>query len=245
MSGSLIPDAQPAAEMPPATSGEQTPPSADRPTWLPEKFKTPEDLARSYGELEKTFGRKEEEFRTKWEQERLAARPEKPDAYKLPEAPGVGDDQPLTQWWRNFAHEAGLSQEQFEKAVANYTETIQATLPKPEEELAKLGENAKPRTEAVGLWAAKTFDAEEMDAIKRACTTAAGVRAMEKLMASAQGMPPSERAFENGGPPQDDEAAIKSLMMDRRYWSPADRDPAVMRRVEAYFERQSNRKGGR
>lgn len=242
---SLIPDAPAPTETAPPVAGEQAAPATERPTWLPEKFKTPEDLARSYGELEKTFGRKEEEFRAKWEQERLASRPEKPDAYKLPELPGVADDQPLTQWWRNFAHESGLSQEQFEKAVAAYTETIQATMPNPEQELAKLGDNAGPRTEAVGLWASKTFDAEELDAIRRACTTAAGVRAMEKLMASAQGMPPSERVFEQGGPPEDDEATIKSLMMDRRYWSPADRDPAVVRRVEAFYERQASRKGGR
>lgn len=236
MSGSLIPDTP--AEAAPPTAEAGAAPAGDRPTWLPEKFKTPEDLARSYGELEKTFGRKEEEFRTKWEQERLAARPEKPDAYKLPEVPGIAEDQPLTQWWRGFAHQAGLTQEQFEKAVATYTETIQATLPKPDEELSKLGDNARQRTEAVGLWATKTFDADEMDAIKRACTTAAGVRAMEKLMSLASGQPPADRVFEASAPQEEDENAIRNLMMDRRYWSAADRDPAIVKRVEAFFERK-------
>lgn len=33
------------------------PPKVDRPAWLPEKFKTPEDMAKSYGELEKRFSR--------------------------------------------------------------------------------------------------------------------------------------------------------------------------------------------
>jgi hypothetical protein len=237
MSESLIPDTP--AETPAELVEAAAPASApDRPTWLPEKFKSPEDLARSYSELEKTFGRKEEELRAKFEQERLARRPEKPDAYKLPDVSGVADDAPLTQWWRNFAHETGLSQEQFEKAVAAYTETVQAALPKPEQELAKLGENAPARTQAVGLWASKTFDAEEMDAIKRACTTAAGVRAMERVMALANNQPTGERAFEMSGPPQDDEAAIRSLMLDRRYWSSADRDPAIVKRVEDYFARQ-------
>lgn len=32
------------------------PPAPDRPEWLPEKFKTPEDLARAYGELETRLG---------------------------------------------------------------------------------------------------------------------------------------------------------------------------------------------
>ena len=43
------------------TQSEQAPqedtsvPSSDRPTWLPEKFQNPEDLAKAYGELEKKF----------------------------------------------------------------------------------------------------------------------------------------------------------------------------------------------
>lgn len=44
---------------PPATpTPEPTAPPADpsRPQWLPEKFKSPEDLARAYGELEKKLG---------------------------------------------------------------------------------------------------------------------------------------------------------------------------------------------
>ncbi len=34
----------------------QTPAAPERPAWLPEKFKTPEDLAKSYTELEKKLG---------------------------------------------------------------------------------------------------------------------------------------------------------------------------------------------
>jgi len=39
----------------PAPAGEKT----ERPAWLPEKFATPEDLAKSYAELEKAAGKKE------------------------------------------------------------------------------------------------------------------------------------------------------------------------------------------
>jgi len=39
---------------PAKTAPESPPPApAERPAWLPEKFKTPEDLVKSYGELEK------------------------------------------------------------------------------------------------------------------------------------------------------------------------------------------------
>lgn len=45
---------QRASAAPPTNEPPQTPPAApDRPAWLPEKFKTPEDLAKAYSELEK------------------------------------------------------------------------------------------------------------------------------------------------------------------------------------------------
>lgn len=37
---------------------QQTPPTEPRPEWLPEKFKTPEELARAYRELERKLGEK-------------------------------------------------------------------------------------------------------------------------------------------------------------------------------------------
>jgi len=37
------------------------PPAGDRPGWLPEKFKSPEDLAKAYGELEKKLSQKKPE----------------------------------------------------------------------------------------------------------------------------------------------------------------------------------------
>lgn len=39
----------------------EEPQSQDRPQWLPEKFKSPEDMARAYSELEKKLGSKPEE----------------------------------------------------------------------------------------------------------------------------------------------------------------------------------------
>ena len=36
----------------------------NRPEWLPEKFSTPEDMAKSYSELESWKGKKEEDIRS-------------------------------------------------------------------------------------------------------------------------------------------------------------------------------------
>lgn len=47
---------QPTLEELAAKMDEQAPPTQeDRPTWLPEKFKSPEEMAKAYGELEKKF----------------------------------------------------------------------------------------------------------------------------------------------------------------------------------------------
>lgn len=47
-------DAANAATPPEGTEG--TPPAEDRPQWLPEKFKSPEDMAKAYAELESKLG---------------------------------------------------------------------------------------------------------------------------------------------------------------------------------------------
>lgn len=41
--------------------GNPVTPSTERPTWLPEKFKSPEDMAKAYGELEKAHTQKSQE----------------------------------------------------------------------------------------------------------------------------------------------------------------------------------------
>lgn len=50
-----------AANAVPPTDGDNTPPSdpptEDRPQWLPEKFKSPEDMAKAYAELESKLGK--------------------------------------------------------------------------------------------------------------------------------------------------------------------------------------------
>lgn len=45
-----------ANEITPPEGTEGTPPAEDRPQWLPEKFKSPEDMAKAYAELESKLG---------------------------------------------------------------------------------------------------------------------------------------------------------------------------------------------
>lgn len=48
---------KPSSSSPPAPA-QQPAPAGERPAWLPEKFKSPEDLAKAYGELEGKLGGK-------------------------------------------------------------------------------------------------------------------------------------------------------------------------------------------
>jgi hypothetical protein len=221
-----------------------------RPEWLPEKFwdskaKAPnvENLAKSYVELEK--GRSNiEELKAKWEAERLAARPETPDSYTLPENEALDPEalaaSPIVQLWRKAAYEAGLGQEQFEAVINEYVETeIRRMEAQREAEMAKLGDNAVARTQAVALWAQKVLgaDTEEFAALQRMAVDAAGVRALEKLMEltrdidTGAGDPPEKE-------PELTEADVRKIMNTPAYYHPQKRDPAVVARVEEFFRKK-------
>jgi hypothetical protein len=225
-----------------------TPEEVARPDWLPEKFwdgetKAPniENLAKSYAELEKNRGNTDE-LKAKWEAERLAARPEAPDGYALPDHEALDVEamaaSPVVQLWRKAAHEAGLGQEQFQSVIAEYAEAEVARMEADRvAEMAKLGENAAARTEAVALWASKVLgDTPEFEALQRMAVDAAGVQALEKLMDLMRDIDTGA-----GDPvtrePETTEADIRALMNTPAYYHPQKRDPAVVARVEAFFKK--------
>lgn len=241
----------PPGETPPPAGGDTPPPAVERPDWLPEKFwdgeaKAPrvDALAKSYAELEKTRV-DPAKLKEAWEAERIAGRPEAPDAYKLPEDERFDAEalaaSPVVGLWRKAAHEAGLPQDAFEKVLTEYADAEIARMEQQTAaELAALGENGKARTEAVGLWARRVFgETPKLDAIAQVTTTAAGVEAVEHLMKllNDAGVDPGEFEPDNRG--QETLADIRKLMDSREYWDPSKRDPAVVKRVEDFFARQA------
>src|SRR6056300_1544635 len=68
---------------------EDLQPKDERPEWLPEKYKTGEDLAKAYKELESKLGTKEEDLRAKFmeeiQSEAFKDRPESAGDYQLPD----------------------------------------------------------------------------------------------------------------------------------------------------------------
>lgn len=209
-----------------------------RPEWLPEKFKTPEDLVTSYSNLESRMGKGEEDIRTsimeEIEGEAFANRPETSGDYALPEgteeiAEDLAND-PNVEWWSNFAWENGFSQDEFE-------EGLQRMIPQGpdlEAEAAKLGDNSSARIEAVSLWAQKNVPEEMSDAVMAMGESAAGVELLEHFMSMNDGVNLSGEGSTAAGLSQDE---LRSMMQDPRYWDNTRRDPGFVKQVDEGFSK--------
>lgn len=232
-------------------AGQSIEPAA-RPEFIPEKFWDTETnqvrvegLAKSYAELEKTRGNVDG-LREQWENERLASRPETPDAYALPANEALDMDalaaSPIVSLWRKAAHEAALPQEAFERVINEYAQAeIDSMTARQTAELQKLGENANDRTTAVRLWAEKTFKEGELYAVQRIATDADGVQALERIMSalSEQGIDvgPGEGATQ-----EESYQDIQKLMQSKEYYDSSRRDPKVVARVENWFKNNAGKK---
>lgn len=102
----MVKKAEGASQPPTSEAPPEDPPKEDRPGWLPEKFKTPEDLAKAYQELQSKLGKPAEQQNTdnnpptdqKAAQEELANR---------------GLD--FTEFSNEFAQKGELTAESYEK----------------------------------------------------------------------------------------------------------------------------------
>lgn len=213
--------------------------AVERPEWLPEKFKTPEDLVSSYSHLESKLGKTDEELRAavkeELHQEQWRDRPATVGDYTIPdsldEEAAVGDD--LLNWWAQFSYDHGFGQEKFEAGIEKYVTALTGGIDL-EEEHTKLGENADARIEAVKLWANQFFSEEQYDAVERLGETANGIEVLEKIM-SAINVTPVAGNVEAASQLSEDE--LRSMMMDERYWKQGARDPAFVKQVEDGFSK--------
>ena len=213
-------------------------PVSDRPEWLPEKFKSPEDMAASYSELESKLGQGETALREKiiaeLEKETYANRPATVGDYTIPEAvdEGLATDNELFQWWAKHAYENGYSQEQFEDGINQYAAALEAMQPDLEAEKTALGDNAEARIEAVDLWSKKFFPEEYNDVIIGMGQSAKGIEALEYIMSNMQQQAVSSDGQSASHVTEDD---LKSMMQDPRYWNPVKREQGFVKKVEEGF----------
>lgn len=230
-------DAAPAAEVQvEAPQAAET----DRPEWLPEKYKTPEDLAKAYKALESKIGAKDEDLRNaimeELQQEAYAERPESAGDYQLPETvdPETAVDSELLNWWADHAFENGYSQDEFQKGIEMYMASGMDQGPDLDAERGKLGDNSADRINAASLFATKFFPQDALPAIERMCESAEGIVALEHMMEAMK-----DGSFSGNSAPSagSSEADLREMMKDDRYHHPVHRDPAFVRQVEEGFKK--------
>ncbi len=215
-----------------------------RPDWLPEKFKDPEQLAQAYAELEKQFSSREQEPQQEEEQE--FENVEAADEY-LKEN-GLDFEDLSNSFWENN----GLSEEQYDlleaagipsdivdqfidgqMAVKNQTQAAVFDAAGGEEGYAQMMN-----------WATNTLSEREQDAYNAAVNSGD----MESVMLAVQGLNARFRSEYGDNPTLvqgqaadvtagafQSVAEITAAMSDPRY----EKDPAYRSSVEAKLQRSS------
>ena len=232
-----------------ATTTEPSP----RPEYVPEKFWNVdkgeinmEEFGKSYVNLEKYVGGKKEELREQivdeLQQEAIAERPEKVEGYELPKLPeGVTEEivnaNPMTDWWKNFCYENAYDQETFEEGVNKYVDMYMGNQVDVDAEKEKLGENADARLDAVNNWASTFFTPEQYEAISGSLGQSVdGIEALEKMMNANKQTISNAQNFTQPERPLTLED-VRSMMKDKRYFDPKERDESYVRKVDDAFAR--------
>jgi hypothetical protein len=248
---------QPAAAAPAAT-----PPA--RPEFIEEKFWDAhkgsvrlEELAKSYKEIQARMSTRNDDLRKSlradMDSERLGRRPAAADKYvpqppkgALPDGVEFKPDvnNPLFKWWGEHAWNAGLSQEDYERGIGVYLESLGYQMPDPKEELKKLGDNGVERVTRAQQWAKGNLSDTSYKMLEQLATTAQGVQLVEEMVrltaGHAQGRGPAGTGY--------DVPSLESLqqkMKDPRYHDQFKRDPAYVREIEEGFKRLVAAGGGR
>jgi gas vesicle protein len=142
---------------------EQTPLEFDRPEWMPEKFKSVQDMARGYQSLEQKLGSAPAEYSL-----------EKAESWLDSSYEGV-------QTMLEVAKEKRVPQEVLDtmfQVTGDYLSQYRVDYDKEKE---KLGKDAKERIERVEDWAKSNLSESAFNALTNSLDTADGVMAVEEL----------------------------------------------------------------
>jgi len=156
----------------------EQPEASERPEWLAEKFKTPEELAKAYGELEKKIGTSDSV----------------PDDYQIQLPEGVDEnyvlDDPLVTWFKGMAKEAHMDQATFDTFLHGWiTHEIDGMKANKAEEYKALGANAQNRLKDLGDWGKANLSAHEWELFRSAASNAQGIELLEALVGKTREAP--------------------------------------------------------
>lgn len=160
---------------PPGDNGDD-----DQSWFKKDKYKTVEDQAKAYNELEKKLGEKNE----------MLGAPEG-GKYELTFPEGIEGEfiegDPLMEAFTAKAAELNLSQGAFDQLLHTYLEQEAASLQvNKEKEIKDLGDNADRRLDALGKWGSANLDAETYEIFRGVASTAEGVKLLEALVSNSR-----------------------------------------------------------
>jgi hypothetical protein len=216
----------------------------ERPEWLPEKYKSGEDLAKAYKELESKLGTKDEDIRAEVlkeiEAESFKDRPDSAGDYQLPDYIDEESaiDSEVLEWWANHAFTYGFSQAEFEQGLEKVVKAVEGEMIDTDAEIEKLGDNANARIEAAALFSKQFFPEEHMDSIERLTETADGLKVLEFIMEKMQSPSMGGDATPSG---KITEQGLREMMQDERYWHPARRNNDFIQEVNNGFQKLYNK----
>lgn len=236
------------ANTPPAP--EVTPPTEDRPEWLPEKFASPEDLAKAYAELESKLGKSKPDAAgdpTKDAPAPANATPE--DAGKALADKGLN----LSDFSAEFAQTGALSDESYEKlAKAGYDRNLvdqfiegQKARAAQYETTIKSEVGGSDRYNEMVTWAKANLSAADIEAYN--ASVSSGNQAQARLAAlglkaqfeAAVGNEPQRTlggtSAASDGDVYESVAQLTAAMSDPRYKT----DPAYRNKVQAKLARSN------
>jgi len=205
------------------TAVEETPVEAaaegDKPEWLKDKYKSVEDQAKAYSELEKKFG----------------GFTGSPDKYELSLPEGIEGqfdlEDPRMTWFQEAAKQSNMSQETFSELLHGWIkQEIGDTDGYRENEIQALGTNAQARLRDLGDWGKANLNKDQFEGFKALATSASGVEVLETLVAkSGEGRMPKGNEVREPGMTKE---ALNELLGDPKY----QESPAYRKEVEQKFK---------
>ena len=198
---------------------ENLPGEGDKPEWLKDKYKSATEQAKAYNELDKKLGK----FKGA------------PDEYDLTisDMPDFKfeDGDPMLGDFLKMAKDANASQDFVSNVLSHYIKSQQFYAPDPQQELEKIGVNAKQEIAQLREWAGQRLTTDEMQIFGSMVTTADSFRVLQKLRRAATSQP--EIAVTKGNVNHNQgaisERQLNELIADPRFNS----DPLFRAEVEA------------
>lgn len=141
---------------------EGMPGQGDRPSWLPDKYKSVADMARSNAELEKRLGTV-------------------PDEYDFTKSRFLDPDYVPFQELQVAAKDKRVPQEFIDKMIESVDKYVDEFRTDTAEELKKLGENAKERVITLDNWAKANLSRDAYEGLTNSLNNAEAIKALEEL----------------------------------------------------------------